>query len=97
MSPIVRSGYAERTTHRERGDHRKHWRTIRKQRLAIDGNQCTIQLAGCTGIATTVHLDPRLNGNHDIACLDNTRSACRHCHGTVDGAGSRKGGRANPC
>jgi 5-methylcytosine-specific restriction endonuclease McrA len=87
MSPIIRSGYAPRTTHRERGDHRKHWRTIRKQRLALDGYRCTIQLDGCTTTATTVHLHPALNNNHDLATLDNTQSACARCHGRVDGAG----------
>ena len=92
--PIVRSGYAPpagNTKHRAYGHHRKHWRTIRQQRLALDGHRCTIRLPGCTTTATTVDLDPRLNGQHDHATLDNTRSACHHCHGTIDGAGSRGG------
>ena len=90
--PIIRHGYAKRTSHQAKGHHRTHWRTIRKQRLAHDNHHCTIRLPGCTTTATTVDLHPNLNSNHDLATLTNTRSACAHCHGTIDGASSRKGG-----
>jgi 5-methylcytosine-specific restriction endonuclease McrA len=88
--PIIRSGYAQRTTGQQRGHHRKHWRTIRLQRLALDGHRCTIRLPGCTTTATSVHLHPALGNNHDLATLSNTQSACAHCHGRIDGAGRRK-------
>jgi len=61
-----------------------HWQTIRKQRLLLDGHACTFRYDGCTRRATSVHLDPRCNGNHALATLDNTRSACAHCHGIED-------------
>lgn len=88
--PITRSGFAPATgKHRLYGTNRAHWRTIRQQRLAIDGHRCTIRLEGCTTTATTVHLDPALNGQHDLATLGNTRSACARCHGTIDANGAR--------
>ena len=40
--------------------------------------------SGCTTKATTVQLDPSLKGDHRQATIDNTRSACRHCHGVID-------------
>jgi len=61
-----------------------HWLAIRKARLVMDGGRCTFELPACTGRAETVHLDPELRGNHLLATTENTRSACRHCHGTVD-------------
>ena len=96
LMPIIRHGYAPphgNAKHRAYGHHRTHWRTIRRQRLSLDGYRCTIRLDGCTITATTVDLDPELNGNHDHATIDNTRSACSHCHGHIDGAGARQGGR----
>ena len=61
-----------------------HWIRVRAARLALDRGACTFQLAGCTTRATTVHLAPELHGNHYQATVDNTRSACRHCHGVID-------------
>ena len=90
--PIIRSGYAPtagNAKHRAYGHHRAHWRRIRAARLTLDGHRCQIRLDGCTGTATSVDLDPRLNGQHDLATLDNTRSACAHCHGKTDGEGGR--------
>jgi hypothetical protein len=63
-----------------------HWQTVRKQRLASDGWLCRLRHDGCTVRATTVHLDPHCNGNHLLATLDNTVSACLHCHGVEDGS-----------
>jgi hypothetical protein len=62
-----------------------HWQAVRKQRLALDRHLCRLQHDGCTVRATTVHLDPNCNGNHLLATLDNTVSACLHCHGIEDG------------
>ena len=36
------------------------------------------------GVAGTVHLDPRLGGNHLAATLADCTRACRSCHGTLD-------------
>ena len=69
------------------GTKSRHWRQVRAARLALDNGACQLRVDhGCTRIATTVHLDPELRGNHRLATLDNTRSACRHCHGVIDGA-----------
>src|SRR5512133_1945585 len=66
-----------------------HWQKVRQERLALDGGLCTFRLPRCTYYAETVHLDPELRGNHRLATLDNTRSACRRCHGTVDAPRSK--------
>ncbi|HEV8105558.1 MAG TPA: hypothetical protein VGP69_17640 [Gaiellaceae bacterium] len=34
--------------------------------------------------ATHVHLDPRLEGNHDAATLEDCRACCASCSGAVD-------------
>ena len=93
MTPIIRSGFAPAGSAKRRlyGRSRKHWQVIRLHRLALDGYRCQIRLDGCLMIATTVDLDPAVGGNHDLATLGNTRSACAFCHGKVDGAGARKG------
>lgn len=57
---------------------------IRTARLALDHYLCQLGHAGCTIEADTVHLHPDLNGDHLKATLENTTSACRHCHGTED-------------
>lgn len=61
-----------------------HWQQIRRARLAIDGGRCRLRHDGCTGKATTVHLDPSCGGDHSLATLENTLSACAHCHGVED-------------
>ena len=76
-----------------------HWQLVRAARLALDLNRCQLQLDGCTNTATTVHLDPDCSGNHLLATIDNTTSACLHCHGVVDApraSGSLTGGVARP-
>jgi 5-methylcytosine-specific restriction endonuclease McrA len=78
----------QRRAAKNRVNHTKstYWSRVRRQRLALDGHRCTFRFPDiCTGQATMVHLDPALNGNHLAATLDNTRSACRRCHGRVDG------------
>lgn len=77
-------------THRWRGP-----RGLRARALERDGHACTYGLPGCTGTATTVHIDPNLNGDHRRATLDDCRSACHRCHGRIDGHRSR-GGTARP-
>jgi 5-methylcytosine-specific restriction endonuclease McrA len=62
-----------------------HWLAIRKARLLMDSGLCVLKVDdGCTVYAETVHLAPELKGNHLLATTENTRSACRHCHGVTD-------------
>jgi 5-methylcytosine-specific restriction endonuclease McrA len=60
------------------------WRKLRATALRRDSHRCQLELPGCTHRATTVHLDPRLNGDHTKATLADVLSACHHCHGRVD-------------
>lgn len=62
-----------------------HWQRVRRERLEIDAHHCQLRLSGCRGAATTVHLDPRLAGDHRMASVEHTLSACAVCHGRVDG------------
>jgi hypothetical protein len=63
----------------------QHWQRLRKQRLLYASRQCELHLDdGCTGTATTVHLDPQLDGDHNTATLEDLRAACSHCHGVAD-------------
>ena len=62
-----------------------HWQHVRKQRLTLDHHTCTLAYPGCTRHATTVHLDPACDGDHALATINNTRSACARCHGLEDG------------
>jgi hypothetical protein len=68
----------------EYGYNREHWQTVRRQRLALAGYRCELQLDGCTEVASHVHLDPRLQGNHDAAQLHDTRACCASCSGAID-------------
>lgn len=71
---------------RAHGVKRAHFQRLRSARLAYAGGLCELVVGrGCTRVATTVHLDPALEGAHDRATLDDVRAACRHCHGVVDG------------
>lgn len=69
---------------RDHGRDTASWRRLRARRLLLAGNRCELQLHGCTEAATTVHLDPALKGDHDLATLDDVRAACAQCHGRVD-------------
>ena len=67
------------------GTHRSHWRNLRAAVLERDGHQCRLRADDrCTMIATTVHLNPSLNGDHDRATANDCLSACAHCHGVTD-------------
>jgi 5-methylcytosine-specific restriction endonuclease McrA len=76
--------------HKIKGYGTTHWKRVRRQHLELDGYACQIRLPLCLGIADTVDLHPALNGNHRIATVETTRSACRRCHGATDG-GRRTG------
>lgn len=74
---------AKTVTH---GVKRSHFQRLRADRIAVARGLCELRAdRGCTGTATTVHLDPRLNGDHDAATIDDVYAACAHCHGVVDG------------
>lgn len=75
---------------KRRGTFTTEWRRLRIARLQMDGGRCQLKHYGCTEQATTVHLDPACKGNHALATLDNTRSACRHCHGVEDAPRARQ-------
>ncbi len=68
-----------------------HWKKLRAQALERDGYTCTLRHKHCTVRATTVHLDPRLRGDHRNATLADCRSACRRCHGKEDAPRSKGG------
>lgn len=62
-----------------------YWRELRLAALERDGYRCQLQVDdGCTGQAVSVHIDPRLGGDHLRATLADCLSACAHCHGAVD-------------
>jgi hypothetical protein len=68
------------------GTQTSYWRQLRQRALERDGHRCQLKVDHrCTGIATTVHLDPALKGHHRIARLKHCKSACKHCHGVEDG------------
>lgn len=73
------------------GVKRTHFQTLRPQVFAAAGGLCEFRLRGCTRVATTVHLDPALEGNHDAATVDDCQAACAHCHGVIDGRRSSNG------
>jgi 5-methylcytosine-specific restriction endonuclease McrA len=63
------------------GTGRQAWQRLRRQVLERDGYRCL----RCGAPATSVHLDPRLKGRHDLATADRCASLCAVCHGAVDG------------
>lgn len=70
-----------------------HWQQLRRARLKQAKGVCELRLRGCTRRASTVHLDPRLGGNHRAATLGDVRAACLRCHGVLDGARSHQHAR----
>lgn len=106
--PRVHRCLSHQVDHQQRDDDRRHakqhdhgrdtarWVNLRRQALLRDGHTCQLRIdAACTGTATTVHLDPALEGNHAAASLDDVASACAHCHGAEDATRSRGGSRAD--
>jgi hypothetical protein len=71
----VRSGY---------GYGRAHWKRLRIERLEAARFVCELRLPGCALRATHVHLDPRLEGRHDVAVFEDCRACCAACSGAVD-------------
>ena len=56
------------------------WRQLRVLVLNRDRHRC--QRCGKPG--NTVHLDPRLKGNHTLATPNHCVTLCRSCHGVLD-------------
>lgn len=68
------------------GVKRSHFQRLRRERIELARGLCEVSVdRDCTRVATSVHLDPRLKGDHDAAMLGDVRAACAHCHGVVDG------------
>jgi len=67
-----------------RNTHR--WQQLRAARKQLDGHRCTY--CGSTQ-DLTVHLHPRLAGNHRNATLADCVTACRSCNSSL-GDGDRK-------
>jgi 5-methylcytosine-specific restriction endonuclease McrA len=78
--PRHASEYNARKRHTHRSTIGPHWRRLRQQALARD--RCC-QRCGTTH-DLTVHLDPRMRGDHDTAVLEACTTLCRSCHGTID-------------
>jgi 5-methylcytosine-specific restriction endonuclease McrA len=70
-----------RRRHTYRSTIGKHWRGVRQLALARDGHRC--QKCGTTD-DLTVHLDPRMRGDHDSATVEACITLCRSCHGRLD-------------
>ena len=68
------------------GRNTRGWRRLRLLVLERDHRMCQ----RCGGRADTVHINPRLGGNHELATLEDCVSLCRACHGRLDG-GRAKG------
>jgi len=60
-----------------RGRNTYAWQRLRAERRRLDGHRCTY--CGATQ-DLTVHLDPRLAGNHRAATLADCVTACRSCN-----------------
>jgi 5-methylcytosine-specific restriction endonuclease McrA len=63
------------------GRNTSYWRKLRKLVLNRDGHTC--QRCGKPG--NSVHIDPRLRGNHLLATPNRAITLCASCHGTIDG------------
>ena len=59
------------------------WQKLRAAVLERDGHMCRLRLDYCQGRATSVHLDPRLRGDHRLATMADCVSACSSCHGAA--------------
>lgn len=69
---------ADKTRHQGRTT--PHWRRVRAHVIARD--------KACRACGThehlSVHLDPKLEGNHRLATPDDCVTLCLSCHGSID-------------
>ena len=63
-----------------RGRNTYAWQKLRAERRRLDGDRCTF--CGATQ-DLTVHLDPRLRGNHRAATLADCVTLCRSCNSSL--------------
>jgi 5-methylcytosine-specific restriction endonuclease McrA len=77
------SGQYDRAHAKQRAHGRdtSHWRKLRREVLARDGNLCQ----RCGGPGRSVHLNPALAGRHDLATASDCLTLCTRCHGAIDG------------
>lgn len=86
--PACAADGASRPARRQRrnvvlGRNTRHWRRVSAARRRLAEGLCEIGGPRCTGEAETVDLVG--GGDHSRARLEDTRAACRSCHGAVDG------------
>lgn len=79
---------------RDHGRDTAHWRNLSVERRALAGGLCELRLEGCRVVATSGHLDARLEGQHELATIDDVLAACSSCHGRVDAPRATAGSRA---
>lgn len=65
---------------RDRGLFSPEWKARRLRVLDRDRLRCQLALPGCTGVATEVHLDPSLGGDHNRATDELCVAACQSCN-----------------
>lgn len=83
----------KRTKQRAHGTDTPAWRRRSRAKLRRDP-RCELEVdERCTGRATTVHIPPEYQGDHAAVPDDELVSACRHCHGVVDGPRAHAGAR----
>jgi 5-methylcytosine-specific restriction endonuclease McrA len=63
------------------------WKKLRAQVLERDDYACL----RCGRRAFSVHIDPRLGGDHRLAMIDDCWSLCSSCHGTIDAPRAMRG------
>ena len=68
----------------------RHWHEVRAVTLSRAGYACQLRHRGCTVMATSVHLDPSLDGDHRFATPDVCVATCLHCHGVEDAPRSKR-------
>ncbi len=59
------------------GRNQYRWQKLRAQRKQLDAHRC-VYCGATTDL--TVHLDPRLKGNHRMATITDCVTACRRCN-----------------
>jgi hypothetical protein len=96
LQPCTTHEAADRARRNERvkqyGYSSANWQRVRKQRHAIANGFCELRLDGCTINASHTHLDPRLQGDHRAATINDVVACCANCSGAIDAPRSHRGG-----
>lgn len=86
QAPVTQADNARRhAKQRDHGRNTARWQRIRREVIDRDGGRCR----ECGAPARSVHLDPRLEGHHDTATVDDCALLCAKHHGALDGPRSR--------